>query len=388
MNKKRTAYRNITMRDVARKAGVSMGIVSMVINRKVGVRPDTRRKVLAAVRALGYVPSPIGMAINRKRSGLIGLVVPVISDAIFSGVAQGVGNDMEVNGKTVFLGHSQDGPAVEARLVRLFMHLHVDGLALAQEPSLANLPLLKRIVRGGLPIVQIERYAPGLEADYVGSDNFAAAYRVTRDLIEQGHTAIGLVTGTVDFTSRSEREQGYNQALKDAGIAPDPAWVLRVNARDFWGQKPYDFMKCDPAARHVVGSWLDAPRTPRAILWLLDAYYPFLVRDLRARNWHNGRDVHIILFDANPMLDFGGQVFVNVAQDTVRIGVESARRLLSRIHSRDAMTPPVFLRLPCQITRLQSWPSTPIGSGQTDPSESAGFACRGNFQRLEGVSGR
>jgi len=338
------APESVTIRDVARRAGVSVGTASLALNNRPHISEAKRRKVLQAVTDLGYLPNVIGKALNRCRCGIIGVVVPVASPPHFPTIVAGINAAAESQGKPIFVSYSQDRADIEARMLKIFQHLYVDGVVLAAAPGRENVSLVRSLMDSGMVIVQVERYLPDIRGDFVGSDNRATAYDCTRRLLEKGHRRVGCIMTTYAYSVNDERYTGYLGALQEAGIEPRPEWMLRLSRED-WGAD----------ALQRIRRFLTAPEAPRAVLSCVSFAEPLLPQVLNEQGWLNGRDVDVVLFDADPAADLGGQPFTIVVQDRRGMGREAARVLLQRAQEADAQHRTdhrIELRLPCQETHL------------------------------------
>lgn len=206
-----------TRDDVARLAGVSSATVSYVINN--GPRPvaeQTRLRVLHAIEQLGYQPSEVARSLKTKTTASIGLIISNIELTFFTRIARSVQDAADAMGSTVILANSDERPQREADYVRLMSSKRVDGLILA--PTGQNIDLLRSVQAHGIPIVTIDRPAPGLAAPFVGIDNRRAAREAVAYLIAQGHTKIGMVAGLPELTPVADRGKGYQDALAAAGL--------------------------------------------------------------------------------------------------------------------------------------------------------------------------
>ncbi len=326
----------VNMRDVARITGYSLGTVSLALNNRPGVSADTRKRVLAAIDELGYIPSVLGKAINHKKCGVVGVVVPVAGDYPFPQLVTGINAAAEDNHQPIFVSYSQDNPTIEARAMKLLLQLHVDGLILAAAPGHANMTMVRRIIESGTPVVQVERYLPNVPGDFVGSDNQSAAHEYTRRLVEMGHRRIGMVYTDLIYSVNDERHLGYLGGLREAGLEPDPTWVLKIHPNP-----PEEV----PAQ---IRRYFTSPHRPTAMLWCA-TFLPTLVQTLDQLNLVNRRDVEVVLFDADPSMDLGGQRFLNVMQDAQRIGRLGFDVLMeaSRAEEKNMQHGRVQNRLPC-----------------------------------------
>jgi len=213
------------MADVARESGVSLSTVSMVFGNKPGLPAETRMKVLAAARSLGYSPRRAGLAASVAGAlRTVGVVTRTRlneiprNDHFYSLVIAGIETACRQNNLAMLYStvHS-DLENRPLEVPRLLQEGGADGLLLVGIYLDRN--LCKTVNQSQLPIVLVDSYAECDEFDNVVSDNFKGAYQATCHLIEKGHRNIGFIGGAANsYPSFAERRRGYSQALHDHQI--------------------------------------------------------------------------------------------------------------------------------------------------------------------------
>ncbi|MFO1068032.1 MAG: LacI family DNA-binding transcriptional regulator [Geminicoccaceae bacterium] len=205
-----------TIRDVARAAGVSTATVSAVLNDTAFVSPALRQRVEAAVAKLGYAPHSIARSLKRGRTQLLGLMIPDITNPFFTELVHVVEVAAHRAGYGVLLCDSGQDPAKERSYLQLMRSHRVDGLVLC---PVGDGGLAEPARAGGMPLVMVDRLVPGLEADVVLMDNYAAGLAATRHLVNLGHRRIGAVAGPAGLEPADERLRGFREALALRGLA-------------------------------------------------------------------------------------------------------------------------------------------------------------------------
>lgn len=208
-----------TLDDVARRAGVSRATVSRVVNGGRLVSTGTQESVLQAVAELGYRPNSAARALVTRRVGAVAVVVPeaderVFSDPFFPQAYHGALTVFADQDVQVLLVMAPPGEGME-RMVRYLDSGLVDGAMVVSHHG----PHLARALIGGTrPIVFIGN--PGIDGfPYVDLNQYDAAGRATRHLIERGATRIATITGPLDMTAAVDRLRGFEAALEEAGLA-------------------------------------------------------------------------------------------------------------------------------------------------------------------------
>jgi DNA-binding LacI/PurR family transcriptional regulator len=216
----------VTIKDVARHAGVAISTASAAINRSAPVSEDVIEKVQAAVAALGYVPHGGAQSLRSGQSRLIGLIVPSITNPHFSAVARVIENACLSAGYLSMVFSSGQDSTRENQILRLLRQQRVAGLVIipTRSDSAHGLRLGKEI---HVPTVLLDMYVDGLNYDVVKLDNVLGTRMATEHLIGLGHRRIAVLTGIPGLATSEDRLAGYHEALRSAGIAPNPALELK-----------------------------------------------------------------------------------------------------------------------------------------------------------------
>ncbi|WP_406671531.1 HTH-type transcriptional regulator GalS [Raoultella terrigena] len=213
----------ITIRDVARQAGVSVATVSRVLNNSALVSPDTRESVMKAVTQLGYRPNANAQALATQVSDTIGVVVMDVSDAFFGALVKAVDTVAQQHQKYVLIGNSyheaeKERNAIEVLIRQRCSALIVHSKALSDE----ELGDFMQHIPG---MVLINRIVPGYAHRCVGLDNVSGALMATRMLLNHGHQRIGYLSSNHGIEDDSLRREGWFKALQEQGIIAPNSWV-------------------------------------------------------------------------------------------------------------------------------------------------------------------
>ncbi|MEF3102817.1 LacI family transcriptional regulator [Raoultella ornithinolytica] len=213
----------ITIRDVARQAGVSVATVSRVLNNSALVSPDTRESVMKAVTQLGYRPNANAQALATQVSDTIGVVVMDVSDAFFGALVKAVDTVAQQHQKYVLIGNSyheaeKERNAIEVLIRQRCSALIVHSKALSDE----ELGDFMQHIPG---MVLINRIVPGYAHRCVGLDNVSGALMATRMLLNHGHQRIGYLSSNHGIEDDSLRREGWFKALQEQGIIAPDSWV-------------------------------------------------------------------------------------------------------------------------------------------------------------------
>lgn len=216
--------KRITMSDVARESGVSLMTVSRVLNNKGDVGPETRQRVQAVIRQLGYRPSSVARSLVTSRTRTIGLVVPDNANPFFSELARGVEHTAYANGYSVFLCNTEENAEREKAVLQTLEDKRVDGVILCS--SRLGQPELRAAIAGFAGAVLINRELDGDGVDTMLVDDELGGRLATAHLLERGRRRIGFLTGPEMSWSGTQRVKGYDAAFAEANITHSASWLL------------------------------------------------------------------------------------------------------------------------------------------------------------------
>ncbi len=321
----------VGLKDVARRAGVSVATVSRVLTNSPLVNAETRARVQQAMDALEYRPNRVARRLrgDAAQAGLLGLVVPDIQNPFFAEVARGVEEVAQARGYMVFLGNSDEDEAVERRYLELMRAERVDGIILPASSD--NAAAVTELARGGLPVVCVDRRLPRAALDTVIADNVEGAYAAVRHLLAIGHRRIGFVGGRPQLSTTQERLEGYRRALAEFGVLVDEALVRAGDSREAGGRE---------AARALLT--LEHPPTALFVgnnLMTLGALETIHGLGLRVPD-----AVAIVGYDDMPWASAFNPPLTAVRQPGQELGRRSAELLLARIEDPKRSTTLVTLR--------------------------------------------
>ena len=206
----------MTIRDVARQAGVSTATVSRVINGNSHVDACLVARVHQAVASLGYVPNTVARSLKADRTMLVGLLISDIGNPYFSAIAKALETSLGHHGYTLLIGSTEEGPEREQRLLDGMLGRKADGLILN---STGRNDAMLAAISQRLPVVLLNRRirAPGFCGDLVDSDNREGARAMAQCLLDAGHRHIGVIHGDLSVSTGREREEGFLSGLGKPG---------------------------------------------------------------------------------------------------------------------------------------------------------------------------
>jgi len=212
----------ITLKDVAKQAGVSLSAASRALNGRQDVSPETRKKIEETARKLGYVPNRFAASLKFQKTHTIGVIIEDNANPFWAEVLKGVESQAQEKGYQIILANTSRSYEREVRAIQTLIQRRVDGLLIA--PNQEKYDDLFMIRNLGVPFVIVGRHIKEFEPmgiPMVYSDEVDGGYRATRHLIERGCKKIAFVGAQPYNTASIERCEGYKMALKEAGIEID-----------------------------------------------------------------------------------------------------------------------------------------------------------------------
>ena len=220
---------NITIRDVARHAGVSHQTVSRVINNKGEISAATRQKVLDTMAELDYRPSRIAQSLTTRRTFSVGLLVPNIANPFFSDIVRGAQEIAEAQDYNIFLCNTEWEPDKELSFLNSLADHEVDGI-IVNSSRIDDETLLEFAIQHG-PVVVSGRVITGAGISRVDLDNETAAQLIVSFLAEKQHKAVGVLSGpkVANTMSNSLRLEPLIRNMGDYGLPPRDEWIVHTS---------------------------------------------------------------------------------------------------------------------------------------------------------------
>jgi LacI family transcriptional regulator len=220
----------ISIKDVAKRAGVSVGTVSNVINRPDLVAAETRGRVQAVIRELGYVRSETARALRVGRSRMLALLVLDLGNPFFVDLARGAEQAARAAGLMIMVCNTGQDVAEEERYLSLLAEQRVRGVLITPDDADgSDLGLLRS---HGIPYVLADRVTASEEACSVSVDDVKGGAMAVRHLIENGHTRIAFINGPAHLTQCRDRLAGVRSMVRDSGLPADALRVLETPQLD------------------------------------------------------------------------------------------------------------------------------------------------------------
>jgi LacI family transcriptional regulator len=314
----------VTIRELARLSGVSVGTVSRALNGYPDVRQDTRDRIVRLAEELDYTPQAAARTLVTRRSHVIGVFLetgknhPDIQHPFFHEVLVGIKNRLGAAGYDLLLFASEEpgnGYGTHSYLKRCNHH-HVDGAVLMGLS--ADDPETDRLARSSLPCVSVDVEFQGLHSSWVSSDNHQGADLAVKHLMECGHKRIAHIAGPLDTTPGRERLAGFRRAIEKAGL---PYYDELVVYGDFYYESGLASME----------KLLDLATPPTAVFVASDMMAMGAMRAVQARGLSVPGDVAVVGYDDITIAGMAHPPLTTVRQEKAQLGELAAEALLRQI---------------------------------------------------------
>lgn len=330
-----------TIKEVAERAGVSVGTVSHVITGSVAVSDDLRAKVEGAIRDLDYHPNHVARSLKTSRTRTLGIVVPDLTISFYPLLIRGAETAARERGYSLVAVNSNESPARQGELISLLRSQQVEGILLVVAAEPAPMDETTRLIEAGMPVVCLDRVPEMAPVDSVAVEDLSAAEMGTDHLVAQGYRRIAIVTGPLTLRNERRRLEGYERSLRRHGIPVSEDLVWRTG-------------DVEERLRQVE-------LRPDAILCTNGPVALAALRAMHACGISTPEDIGFVTFDELTLDDLFRPAITTIVQPAYDIGFRAAGILLDKIGSgRRPAAETTTLRLPATLkVRESSRPISP-----------------------------
>jgi DNA-binding LacI/PurR family transcriptional regulator len=306
----------VSIKDIARMAGVSHSTVSRALRDSPLVSVETKARIQRLARDMGYSPDAQARSLVMGRTCTVGVVVTTITDPFIAEVVQAIENTAHDHDYTVILASSNAEPEREIAAVEMLQSKRVDGVIVTS--SRVGATYQENLDRLGVPIVLLNSHSQqsGPYTFSISVDNRHGGYLATEHLAELGHRRIGYVAGPADHSDDLDRLAGYRLALDQMGIAFEQAFVVPGSGRADGGE-------CALARFMALGT------RPTAVFCYNDMTAIGLMRAVRQVGLHVPGDLAVVGFDDIPFAAYVRPALTTIAQPKLEMGQQAMEMVLA-----------------------------------------------------------
>jgi DNA-binding LacI/PurR family transcriptional regulator len=318
--------RKVTMRDVARAANVSQSTVSRILNPsstkpEVPISEETKEKVLAVVKDLGYQPNQYARSLRGQKTHIIAMLIGDIGNPFYHPMVRAVQDVASNYHYSVMVANSDHLREKEILFCESLLRRPVDG-AIIVPWHLTDYDLRNLIDRTGMAVSILGNHVHLPDADVVYADDAKASYDAVRWLIEErGHKRIGMICSKHEYSATIRRYGGFQQAMKDCGLTIPPEYVEEGD----WSVE---------SGRRAIAKLLALPNPPTAVFAASDTMAIGALDAAEKMNYRVPEDIAIVGFDDIPVASWVRPQLTTVAQFPGEMGTLLANALFDRIQNK------------------------------------------------------
>lgn len=316
--------RHVTIRDVARAAGVSVSTVSASVNNTDYVSAAMRARIETAVERLHYRPNDLARGLRLQRTRTIAVVVPDLSNSFYTEIVQGLEDYAGAVNYTLLIGDSRERAAEESKYLDSFHRRRVDGVV--RIPAIDARGVESAAILGSIPVVYADRFFRVKRSGVgrVGINNAEAAFDATRYLVGLGHRRVGIIMGPATVLTAAERLAGYRRALRSSRLSVS-ADLVRVGDNQMLG-----------GHREAI-ELLTRPDRPTAIFCTNNMMTLGALQAIQELKLKCPKDVSLLGFDDFYWATLLRPPITMVRQPAREIGMTAARVLIDFIDGHNGM---------------------------------------------------
>jgi DNA-binding LacI/PurR family transcriptional regulator len=327
----------MTFNDLAKELNLSTATISRALSRPEIVAPQTRTRVLDAVRRSGYQMNGIARSLRTQSTRTIGIIVSDICNPFFSAIVKAVEDVARTNGYTVLICNADEDGRNEEVAMRLFIERQVSGVIRCSAGG--NSSLLEALRQKSIHLIDLDRQSGPPNIDTVILDNALGASLGTRHLVELGHKRIAIVSGPLHLSNARDRLEGFRKTLRAARVSIPRNYIEFGDFREASGYQ---------AAERL----LSLPCPPTAIFVANNEMMAGTLLAVRLRKVKVPRELSLVGFDDARWARYLEPPLTVVSQPAELMGQKAAQLLLTRLHGRT--TPQTIVFEPELIVRRSS----------------------------------
>jgi LacI family transcriptional regulator len=313
--------KRIALKDIAEKVGVSIALVSYVMNgleKEKRVGADVVERIKKAALELNYKPNRIAQSLRTGSTKTIGLIVADIANPFFGNLARVIEDEASRYGYTVIFGSSDEDFSKSASLIDILLNRQVDGFIIV--PAEGTEIQIKALNEKGIPLVLTDRYFPDLPTNYVVLDNYDATFDAVLHLVGNGFKRIGMVAYRSDLIHMQERIRGYSEAI----LGNKPAGSLHIEV--------VNYENINSETDNAIEKLTSGGNGVDALIFATNAITISGLYSIKEKRLKVPEELGIVGFDGNAAFDFFSSPLSYIEQPTEEMGKEAVRILIEQIN--------------------------------------------------------
>lgn len=315
----------ITIKDIAKRAGVSHSTVSRALRMNNLVSDETARQIRQVAQEMGYRPSAVARSLKTKRTQVLGVIVSSISDPFFSEILNGIEVSAQARGYSLFIAASQHDPIKERQIVQTMMEQRTDGVIICS--SSFSPEHGRQLLSYGFPVVVVNHQGSEGFNYSIYHDDVDGSSQITQHLISLGHKRIAYLGNSQSGKTTQDRLQGFLDAMEKADLEVPESYIHHVAG----GEPSLGAESVEYFARLTPG--------PTAIVCFNDMLAIGVLKGCQLAGLRVPEDLSVTGFDNITFSAFTSPSLTTIDQPKFSIGQEAAQLLLDLLQAVDGTIP-------------------------------------------------
>jgi DNA-binding LacI/PurR family transcriptional regulator len=311
----------VTIKDIANELKLSASTVSRALRGGTEIKEETRRLVQEVATRLHYSPNPVALSLKRKRTGIIGVIVPEIANPFCSMATAGIEDIAYSRGYHVLILQSHDEYHREVISTQLLASRHIDGMIISVSSETTDYCHLENIMEEDIPMVMYDRVYDGIKTHKVVTDDYEGTFKAVTHLLEEGYRNIAHIGLSPSLSVTRNRLNGHRDALKNYGLELPEKWIIHNN-------------KDVSLLESCISGLFAETEQPDALMIAAEQLVINCLRVCKKMELRIPEQVGIVCFSDNPVTEFIGHGLTAVRQPTFDIGRRSALMLIELIEEK------------------------------------------------------
>lgn len=322
-----------TIKEIAKRLGVSVSTVSRALNDHSTIGLVTRMRVKKLAEEMNYEPNQRAIQFLQGKSHTIGVILPELSESFFSAAISGIEDIAYKRNYTVLFAQSHDDADREKQLIEKMRMQRVDGLLISVAKTTSSFAHFDLLRKQNIPLVFFDRIPPLSDIHYVASNLEPGTFKAVNYLLKKGHRTIGMINGPNTLVATAERKAGYIRSMTSQRLKYDPS--LMIN--------------CDLSEEGTIAAMdtlLQHKRKPTAIVAFNDYVALFAIRYARSKGIKINEDIDFVSYANLPIINYMDHTpIASVEQFPYKQGEKAADILLDLINRPHAATGEAFYKI-------------------------------------------
>ncbi|MFC3560005.1 LacI family DNA-binding transcriptional regulator [Pedobacter jamesrossensis] len=310
----------IKIKDIADELNISSTTVSFVINGKAkekNISKAVAQKVLDLVAEWGYQPNSLAKSLRTGKSKIIGFLVDDISEPFFSRIARLIDEKASEHGYKILFSSTRNNNEKAKELLQIFRDRHVDGYVIALPEGLES--EIEKLINTQVPVVLFDRYVPGIETDYVVTNNDESVFEATQHLVNNGYRNIGFITIETEQQQMLDRLAGFKRVIEANNLKNN---VLKI-----------DYQNSENSIKQMK-KFFEINQNLDAVIFAANYICMDGLRTFKQLNINPLNNIAIVSFDDFELLEFYNPPITAIAQPVEQIAENIMKILLSKLNGQ------------------------------------------------------